>query len=90
MFLGEALTSGFSSAGELARAMNFLLESAMEKRARNEKRTDEARDILRERTLKAKRTAEENMEEIKEKVGLFRTQNPARLLTEKPSILYSA
>ena len=58
---------------KLARAINFLLEPIREKRAQYEKRTDEVRDILRGGTLKAKRIAEENMEEIKEKVGLFRT-----------------
>ena len=58
---------------KLARAINLLLEPIREKRAQYEKRTDEVRDILREGTLRAKRIAEENMEEIKEKVGLFRT-----------------
>ena len=58
---------------KLARAINLLLEPIREKRAQYEKRTDEVRDILREGTLKAKQVAEENMEEIKEKVGLFRT-----------------
>ena len=58
---------------KLARAINLLLEPVREKRAQYEKRTDEVRDILHEGTLKAKRIAEENMEEIKEKVGLFRT-----------------
>ena len=58
---------------KLARAINLLLEPIREKRAQYEKRTDEVRDILREGTLKAKRIAEENMEEIKERVGLFRT-----------------
>ena len=58
---------------KLARAINLLLEPVREKRAQYEKRTDEVRDILREGTLRAKRIAEENMEEIKEKVGLFRT-----------------
>ena len=58
---------------KLARAINLLLEPIREKRAQYEKRTDEVRDILRDGTLKAKRIAEENMEEIKEKVGLFRT-----------------
>lgn len=58
---------------KLARAINLLLEPIRKKRAQYEERTDEVRDILREGTLKAKRIAEENMEEIKEKVGLFRT-----------------
>jgi len=58
---------------KLARAINLLLEPIREKRAQYEGRTDEVRDILHEGTLKAKRIAEENMEEIKEKVGLFRT-----------------
>lgn len=58
---------------KLARAINLLLEPIREKRAQYEKRKDEVRDILREGTLRAKRIAEENMEEIKEKVGLFRT-----------------
>ena len=58
---------------KLARAINLLLEPIREKRAQYEKRTDEVRDILRDGTLKAKRIAEENMEEIKERVGLFRT-----------------
>ena len=63
--VGKDQLSRVESARELARAINFLLEPTMEKRAQNEKRTDEVSDMLRERTLKAKRTAEENMEEMK-------------------------
>ena len=57
---------------KLARAINSVLEPFRERRARYEKKAGDVREILALGTRRARETARENMEEIREKVGLFR------------------
>ncbi len=58
---------------KLARAINTLLEPIREIRSKYESRKRDVKEFLHEGTLKAKKLAEKNMDEIKDKVGLFRT-----------------
>lgn len=57
---------------KLAKAINIKLEPFREKRAYYESRIDEVKEILHEGTQKAKEAAKQNMEEIIEKIGLYR------------------
>lgn len=57
---------------KLARAINSVLEPFREKRALYEKRTGDVKEILAMGNEAARETARENMERIKEKIGLFR------------------
>ncbi len=56
---------------KLAKAINAVLEPFREKRAEFEKRPDDVRDILRNGTAGANEYANENIEEIIKKTGLF-------------------
>ncbi|QMU56604.1 MAG: tryptophan--tRNA ligase [Candidatus Mycalebacterium zealandia] len=56
---------------KLAKAINAVLEPFREKRAEFEKRPDDVRDILRHGTAKANESANEHIEEIIKKTGLF-------------------
>lgn len=57
---------------KLAKAINLKLEPFREKRSYFESRIDDVKDILHEGTRKAKEAAKQNMEEIIEKIGLYR------------------
>ena len=56
---------------KLAKSVNAILEPFREKRADLEKRPDDVRDILKQGTAKANECANENIEEIIKKTGLF-------------------
>lgn len=57
---------------KLAKAINAVLEPFREKRVEFEKRPDDVKDILKAGTAKAKAVADENIEEIISKTGLFK------------------
>ena len=57
---------------KLARAINELIDPIRQRRSSYEKRVDEVLDIIREGSLKAKNIAAENIEEIMNKMGLFK------------------
>lgn len=57
---------------KLARAINSVLEPFRERRSRHEGKTGAAREILAAGTVRARETAQRNMEEILDRVGLFR------------------
>ena len=57
---------------KLAKAINEMLEPYIERRSRYETKLDQVKEILHEGTKKANRVAKRNMEEIIEKMGLYR------------------
>ncbi|MCY3973421.1 MAG: tryptophan--tRNA ligase [Candidatus Dadabacteria bacterium] len=57
---------------KLAKAVNAVLEPFRQRRAEFEKRPDDVKDILRQGTARANEAANENIEEIIGKTGLFK------------------
>lgn len=57
---------------KLANAINEMLEPYIEVRSRYESKLDQVKEILHEGTKKANEVAKQNMEEIIEKMGLYR------------------
>jgi len=57
---------------KLAKALNTMLEPYIERRSMYESKLDQVREILHEGTKQANKVAKINMEEIIEKMGLYR------------------